>query len=84
MSDVTSKFARIEMAKARLRLAISAYTNELAMVEILAAGGGAMKAIDLADKLKRHFDDTEKDPHILCKSMGFAPDEVVDIARFLP
>lgn len=84
MSDVASQFASIEMTKARLRLAIKAYSSELAMVEILAAGGGAMKAIELVDKLKLRFDEQEKDPRLLCKAMGFAPDEVVDIARFLP
>jgi hypothetical protein len=42
-----------------------------------------MKSMELAERMKAHFKGVEQDPRLLCKAMGFAVDEVVDIARFL-
>lgn len=76
-------WSNLQAAKARCRVAIKWYTNELAVLEILEAGGGEMKAIEMAGKLIARFAEQEKDPRVLCKMMGYAPDEVISLARLV-
>jgi hypothetical protein len=73
-------FAKFEIAKALRKTTIKRAANELVMLEILQAEGGAMKAIDLTNRLVQHFNDVERDSQVLCKQIGFAPDEIVTAA----
>ena len=84
MSAAAYSWSNLQAAKAQCRIAIKSYTNELAMYEILEAGGGEMKAIDMVGKLITRFGEQEKDPRFLCQAMGYAPDEVVSLSRLVP
>lgn len=76
-------FAKLEVAKARCRVAIKDATLQLAMLDILARSGGEMKALDLVEYLIKYFEDFERDPQLLCKQIGYAPDEVVSLEQLV-
>jgi hypothetical protein len=72
-------FAKYEIAKARCRVSIKTATAELALLEILQAAGGEIKAIALFEKLVIKFDDIERSPYELCKQYGYKPDEMIGL-----
>jgi hypothetical protein len=83
MIEKPMNFAQFELAKAKCLAMLKVVTIDLAMLEILQAEGGEMKAIDLVTKLTIEFNELGKTPRELCKQMGFDPDEMVGLRKWL-
>lgn len=83
MASKTLNWMQFEVAKAGCIAQIRQANTHLAMLEIVQAAGGEMKALTLAQQLITRFNDHDRCPWDVCQEMGFAVDEMIDLARLV-
>lgn len=83
MEQQAFSWSAIEAKKAVYRQEMETAAVHLAAMEILQAEGGVLPALELVIRVIAYFNNVSKDARVMCKEMGFAVDEVIDIARFL-